>query len=127
MIRSYERKSRTRGRERNAPLFSYRHAPLKLPSKILTGFSTNRGPTSDSDKCGRPFFFASFCACVSVRAEADEEVEASASGEGASRICRWVGGEDRTLGVSHRLSRHPFRHASPGSCGTRSFRRRWKS
>lgn len=34
----------------SAPLFSYKHAPLKLPSKILTGFRTNLGPTSESER-----------------------------------------------------------------------------
>lgn len=68
-------------------MFSYRHAPLKLPSKILTGLRTNLGPTSDRDKCGMPSFCATLRAWASVRAWVDDVVWASASAEGVSRIC----------------------------------------
>lgn len=49
----------SRGRDR--PLFSHRQGPPKLPSKILIGTNTNRGPTSandsaDTDGSGLLFF-----------------------------------------------------------------------
>lgn len=66
--------------QESSRLFSYNVAPLKEPSKILTGCNTNLGPTSLSDIFGPSLFGLDF-------EPVEEEVGASRSVGGVSRIC----------------------------------------
>lgn len=70
-------------------------APLKEPSKILTGTSTKRGPISESDILGPSIFFPLPLGAV-------EEVVASVDdvGGGVSRI--WMDASESAVDVATR-------------------------
>ena len=69
-------------------------APLKDPSKILTGMSTNRGPTSVSDILGPstflPLDFFSTTGTTAFGSVEEEVASVEEVGGGVSRICRGV-------------------------------------